>query len=163
RAAALRNAGFWTVSAPFALALLAQVGFLVHQIALLEPSIGRRAAGVAVGVTTLMAIAGRLGLGVVIDRLDQPQAAGAAVASRAMAPAVMTQSTNPVVLIAACAVFGFSVGHLITFPALIIQREFEPRSFGMLIALDRDQPVHLCAGAGRARPPARPDRRLRRA
>src|SRR5262249_25592877 len=36
RAAALRNAGFWTVSAPFALALLAQVGFLVHQIALLE-------------------------------------------------------------------------------------------------------------------------------
>jgi len=135
RSKALRDFGFWTVSAPFALALLAQVGFLVHQIAFLEPSIGRSAAGVAVGVTTAMAIVGRLGLGTVIDRLDQRKASAVSMASQALALAVMTQTTNPAVLIAACAVFGFSVGHLITFPALIIQREFEPQSFGMLIGL----------------------------
>jgi cyanate permease len=39
------------------------------------------------------------------------------------------------VLYAACAVFGFSVGNLITFPALIVQREFPAASFGTLIAL----------------------------
>ena len=39
------------------------------------------------------------------------------------------------VLIAACAVFGFSVGNLITLPALIVQREFDPRSFGVLVSL----------------------------
>jgi MFS family permease len=135
RTRALRDFGFWTVSAPFALALLAQVGFLVHQIAFLEPSIGRSAAGVAVGITTFMAIVGRLGLGTVIDRLDQRKASAVSMASQAIALAVMTQTTNPTALIVACAVFGFSVGHLITFPALIIQREFEPQSFGMLIGL----------------------------
>jgi cyanate permease len=38
-------------------------------------------------------------------------------------------------LIAACALFGFSVGNLITLPALIVQREFDPRSFGVLVSL----------------------------
>ena len=40
-----------------------------------------------------------------------------------------------IALIAACALFGFSVGNLITLPALIVQREFDPRSFGVLISL----------------------------
>ena len=38
-------------------------------------------------------------------------------------------------LMAACALFGFSVGNLITLPALIVQREFDPRSFGVLVSL----------------------------
>ena len=38
-------------------------------------------------------------------------------------------------LFIACALFGFSVGNLITLPALIVQREFDPRSFGVLVSL----------------------------
>ncbi len=38
-------------------------------------------------------------------------------------------------LLAACAVYGFSVGNLITFPSLIIQREFDAASFGLLVGL----------------------------
>jgi cyanate permease len=38
-------------------------------------------------------------------------------------------------LVAACALFGFSVGNLITLPSLIVQREFDARSFGVLISL----------------------------
>jgi cyanate permease len=34
-----------------------------------------------------------------------------------------------------CALFGFSVGNLITLPALIIQREFPKPSFGVLVSL----------------------------
>ena len=37
--------------------------------------------------------------------------------------------------IAACALFGFSVGNLITLPALIVQREFDPRAFDVLVSL----------------------------
>lgn len=135
RPGALRSFRFWTVSAPFALALLAQVGFLVHQIAFLEPAIGRTQAGTAVAITTTMAIFGRLALGTVIDRLNQRLAAALSLASQAVALFVMTQTTNTAALFIACAVFGLSVGNLITFPALIIQREFEAGSFGMLIAL----------------------------
>ena len=46
---ALRSLPFWTVSGPFALALLAQVAFIVHQIAFMEPLVGPRA-GRAVGL-----------------------------------------------------------------------------------------------------------------
>src|SRR6202040_962531 len=42
---------------------------------------------------------------------------------------------DDIVVIAACARFGFSVGNLITLPSLIVQREFDPRSFGVLISL----------------------------
>lgn len=58
RRRALRSLQFWTMSLPFALAIGAQVGFLVHQIALLEPRIGLQLVGVAVAVTTTMACAG---------------------------------------------------------------------------------------------------------
>jgi len=50
RQRALRSAQFWTVAAPFALALLAQVSFLTHLIAFLEPSTGRYLAGVALSI-----------------------------------------------------------------------------------------------------------------
>jgi cyanate permease len=82
-----------------------------------------------------MAVVGRVGLGTVIDRLDQRLASACAFASQAAALLVMTQTREPAVLIGACAVFGFSVGNLITFPALIIQREFDARAFGALTAL----------------------------
>ena len=42
---------------------------------------------------------------------------------------------NDIAVIAACALFGFSVGNLITLPSLIVQREFDPRSFGVLVSL----------------------------
>ena len=36
---------------------------------------------------------------------------------------------------AACVVFGLSAGNLLTLPSLVIQREFEAASFGMLVGL----------------------------
>src|SRR5882757_337535 len=52
----MRRMAFWTISVPFALALLAQIGFIVHQIAMLEPKVGRSGAGFAVALTTSMAV-----------------------------------------------------------------------------------------------------------
>ena len=135
RASALRSWAFWSASAPFALAITSQAGFLVHQIAFLEPAIGRYPAGVAVAVTTAMAIVGRLTLGTMANWLNQRVASALSLASQAAALVVMTQTTDAETLLAACAVYGFSVGNVITFPALIVQREFEPAAFGMLIGL----------------------------
>jgi MFS family permease len=135
KAQALRDPGFWSVAAPFALALTAQVGFIVHQIAFLDPILGRGGVGWAVAVTTSMAVIGRMGLGAVIDRLHQRRASAVSFVSQALALAAMTQTESTPLLLLACAVFGFSVGNLITFPALIIQREFDAASFGRLIAL----------------------------
>ena len=135
RARALRDVAFLTVSMAFALVLFAQVGFIVHLIAFLDPMVGRQNAAIAVALLTAMAMAGRILFSTVIDRLNQRLASAISFVSQAAALAIIINSRNEVALMAACAVFGFSVGNLITLPSLIVQREFDPRSFGVLISL----------------------------
>src|SRR5260370_24808111 len=84
---------------------------------------------------TAMAVVGRVMFSTVIDRLNQRLASAISFASQALALVIIINSRNDVVLITACALFGFSVGNLITLPSLIVQREFDPRSFGVLISL----------------------------
>jgi MFS family permease len=135
RAQAFRDIGFLSVSASFALVLFAQVGFIVHLITFLDSVIGRERAAFAVALMTAMAVVGRVLFSFVIDRLNQRLASAISFVSQAVALAVIINWHNDVALIAACALFGFSVGNLITLPALIVQREFDPRSFGVLISL----------------------------
>jgi predicted MFS family arabinose efflux permease len=135
RAQAFRDVAFLTVSIAFALVLFAQVGFIVHLIAFLDPVIGRQSAALAVALLTAMAVVGRVLFSTVIDRLNQRLASAISFVSQALALAIIINSRNDVVLIAACALFGFSVGNLITLPSLIVQREFDPRSFGVLVSL----------------------------
>jgi predicted MFS family arabinose efflux permease len=135
RAQALRDVAFLSVAIAFALVLFAQVGFIVHLIAYLDPLIGRAHATTAVALLTAMAMAGRVLFSTVIDRLNQRLASAISFTSQAVALLVIIHSRNEMALIAACAVFGFSVGNLITLPSLIVQREFDPRSFGVLISL----------------------------
>ncbi len=135
RALALRNVAFLTVSIAFALVLCAQVGFVVHLITFLDPVIGREHAAIAVAVLTAMAVVGRVLFSTVIDRLNQRLASALSFASQTVALAVIINSRDETLLIGACALFGFSVGNMITLPSLIIQREFDPRSFGVLVSL----------------------------
>jgi MFS family permease len=135
RRAAFRNLSFWTITVPFALVLVAQVGFIVHQISFLNPIIGREHAGIAVSVMSLMAVIGRLIFGAVIDQLNQRKASAASFASQALALVIMVNTTDEYALFAASALFGFSVGNNITLPSLIIQREFDALSFGVLVSL----------------------------
>ena len=133
---ALRSAEFWSVAAPFALALTAQVGFLVHQIAILEPTHRPRA--------------GRI-LGRGADHHgDHRAASGSALSPRASTcggsrrgrwrarPRRCWRSLarpTPPRCSPACVLFGLSAGNLITLPSLVIQREFDAASFGMLVGL----------------------------
>jgi MFS family permease len=135
RALAFRDIAFLTVSIAFALVLFAQVGFIVHLIAFLDPVIGREYAATAVAFLTAMAVVGRVLFSTVIDRLNQRLASAISFASQAVALVIIINSRNEMLLIAACALFGFSVGNVITLPSLIVQREFDPRSFGVLISL----------------------------
>ena len=73
RARAFRDIAFLTVSIAFALVLFAQVGFIVHLIAFLDPVIGRERAATAVALLTAMAVVGRVLFSTVID-LAQPAA-----------------------------------------------------------------------------------------
>ena len=135
RARAFCDVAFLTVSIAFALVLFAQVGFIVHLISFLDPVIGREHAAIAVALLTAMAVVGRVLFSTVIDRLNQRLASAISFASQAVALLIVIHSRNDMLLIAACALFGFSVGNLITLPAMIVQREFDSRSFGVLVSL----------------------------
>ncbi|MBS0528705.1 MAG: MFS transporter [Proteobacteria bacterium] len=135
RSMAFRDVAFLTLTVAFALVLFAQVGFIVHLISFLDPVIGRERAAIAVSLLTAMAVVGRLLFSTVIDRLNQRLASAISFASQGLALMILINSRNEMLLIAACGLFGFSVGNLITLPALIIQREFAPKSFGVLVSL----------------------------
>jgi predicted MFS family arabinose efflux permease len=135
RARAFRDIAFLSVSTAFALVLFAQVGFIVHLISFLDSVIGRERATVAMALLTAMAVVGRVLFSFVIDRMNQRLASSLSFVSQAVALLIVINVRDDVALIAACALFGFSVGNLITLPALIVQREFDPRSFGVLVSL----------------------------
>jgi predicted MFS family arabinose efflux permease len=135
RKRALRDIAFLSVTTAFALVLFAQVGFIVHLISFLDPVIGRGSATVAIAFLTAMAVVGRVLFSTVIDRLNQRLASALSFVSQALALLVVINCRNEMLLIGACAVFGFSVGNLITLPSLIVQREFDPRAFGVLVSL----------------------------
>lgn len=135
RLAIMRQLAFWTVTAAFALALTAQVGVIVHLIALLEPKLGRAGAGFAVSLMTVMAVTGRFSIGLVIDRLDPRWVTAVSVAGQAAALVAILHADSTPMLLAACAVFGYSVGNLITLPPLIIHREFNAASFTAVLGL----------------------------
>jgi MFS family permease len=135
RKALLATPAFWTMVVPIAMALMAQMGFIVHQVTFLEPVVGRSAAGLAVTLMAAMAIVGRLSLGLVVDRLDPRLASAGSMTSQAAALLVLLQSDSPTVLLACCAVYGFSIGNMITFPPLIIQREIGAVAFAAAMGL----------------------------
>ena len=97
---ALRSLPFWTVSGSFSLALLAQVAFIVHQIAFMEPLVGRAQAALSVSIMTVMAVTGRLTLGAVVDRLDPRLISSVSMFSQAVALFCMTRTIDPTLLLA---------------------------------------------------------------
>jgi sugar phosphate permease len=135
RRSALASAHYWTIAAPLMLAIMVQVGFIVHQVSFLFPVLGRERAGLAVSLTALMAAASRVVVGIFIDRLDQRTVGALLLAAQAAALFAMLKFPSPHVAFLASAVFGFAVGVMITLPVLIIQRECPPAAFGMLSGL----------------------------
>ena len=71
-----------------------------------------------------------------IDRLNQRRASAASFASQALGLGLMVVLPDqPAALYVGSVVFGLSVGNVITLPALIVQREFSPQSFGLVVGL----------------------------
>lgn len=136
RARALADPHFWSVALPFGLAVGVQVGLIVHLVNFMLPRIGAEGASVAVGLVSVSAVAGRLAVAGLIDRLNQRLVAAAGIALQVAGEALMLAwPASPGALYVGCVAFGLSVGNNITLPSVIIQREFPPAGFGLLVGL----------------------------
>jgi MFS family permease len=132
----LREPRYLTMVGAFSLGLLAQISFIAHQVAYLEPTLGLKGAGWAVSATSLSALVGRLAVGLVIDRVDRRGASAAVLCVQVCAMIVLLSSESLVGLYLGCILFGFGVGNLITLPGLIVQQEFPRRDFARAVSLN---------------------------
>lgn len=149
RPRAMKSLGFWSIAGPFSVILTTQVAYLTHQINIFEPVVGREAAGLAVSLTTFMAVLGRLILGAMVDKLDNRLTTTLLAGSQAAALAILAFTHTPAAMFAATALFGLSVGNMITLPQLLLQAEFEAASFGLLVALNTSiNQMTYSSGAG---------------
>jgi len=135
RGEALRTWRFWSVSAPFALGLAAQVGVLTHLVALVSPAVGAGGTARAVGTTTAAALIGRLLTGVVVDRLNRRAVASATLVVQMLGLAVLTRPPSAAAVYVGCALFGLGVGNLTTLPGLILAVEWPRERFSALVGL----------------------------
>ena len=135
RSEALRTWRFWSVSAPFALGLAAQVGVLTHLVALVTPVLGAGGAARAVSTTTTAALIGRLATGLVVDRLNRRVVASVTLVIQIVGLALLTRAPSPVGVYAGCALFGLGVGNLTTLPGLILAVEWPRERFSALVGL----------------------------
>jgi MFS family permease len=136
RSDTLRSWHFWSVALPFALAIAAQVGFIVHMVAYLLPLLGAAGTGAAVMCSSLAAMVGRLALGAVIDRLPRRATTSVCFASQACGLGLLLAMPHSVAATyLGVALFGLSVGNVITLPAVIVHAEFSDASFGLIIGL----------------------------
>jgi len=132
----LREPRYLTMVGAFSLGLLAQISFIAHQVAYLEPTLGLQGAGWAVSITSLSALVGRLAVGLVIDRVDRRGASAAVLCVQVSSMIVLLSSDSLFCLYLGCILFGFGVGNLITLPGLIVQQEFPRRDFARAVSLN---------------------------
>jgi MFS family permease len=135
RADALRTWRFWSVSAPFALGLAAQVGVLTHLVSLVTPALGSSGAARAVSATTAAAVVGRLLTGFVIDRVNRRLAASATLVVQIAGLGLLAWAPSAPLVYAGCALFGLGVGNLTTLPGLIVAVEWPRERFSALVGL----------------------------
>jgi MFS family permease len=136
RVEAMRTTAFWALLAGFILVLLAQTGFLLHQISFLEDRLGsRQAASFTLSVTALGSILARLAVGTVADRIDKRWLTVALFVIQATAVLLVVHVDNAVLTYALVLVVGFTIGNIYMMQTLLTSEIFGVVSLGAILGL----------------------------
>jgi MFS family permease len=132
---ALRDIRFVSISAAFAIALMAQVGFLTHQIAFLSPIVGTGGAAWAIGLMVATAMLWRISTGSFIDSVDARTFSFANFLVQALAMVAFLFAEGSIAIYLASCLVGLSIGNMIALPGIVLQREVPRAYFVRAIAL----------------------------
>jgi hypothetical protein len=133
-----RDFRFMTLAAGMTFGLFAQVGLMAHLFSLLAPTLGAQQAGFAMGLVTVMAVAGRTLLGRLMplgaDR--RLVACGGYAAQLTGSLVLMLAGGNGILLlILGVVLFGAGFGNATSLPPLIAQVEFVKEDVQRVVAL----------------------------
>ncbi len=129
---------FATLAAANALGLFAQIGLIAHLLSLMVPVLGVQAAGLAMGLATACAVAGRTALGWLMPpgsdrRVVLAVNYGVQVAGSGLLLA--SGGTSVPLLLMGVALFGLGLGNATSLPPLVAQREFGEADVARVVAL----------------------------
>jgi hypothetical protein len=133
-----RNRKFLTLAAGMALGLFAQIGLVAHLFSLLSPALGAQQAGLAMGLATALAIAGRTAIGWTMplgaDR-RLVACAGYGVQLAGSIVLIAAAGTSVPLLLLGVVLFGIGFGNSTSLPPLIAQVEFVKDDVMRVVAL----------------------------
>ena len=132
---AMRTVSFWGLSFCFALGMVAQSSFLFHQVPFLTLRLGLMGAASVVTVTTLCGIAGRLAFIAVGDRLPVKAWMAIMLGLQALAFVVFVVAEDATALTIGSAMFGVTMGVLVTLQPLATAQVFGQASFGRIYGM----------------------------
>jgi MFS family permease len=136
RAEAARTVSFWALLSGFILVLLAQTGFLLHQISFLEDRLGsRQTASFALSVTALGSILARLAVGAVADRLDKRWLTVALFTIQATSVLLVVHVENVVLTYVLVLMVGFTIGNIYMMQTLLTSEIFGIVSLGTILGM----------------------------
>lgn len=136
RGEAMRTGSFWAITIAYVLVLLAQTGFLLHQIAYLETRLGSRsAAAFALSTTALGSIIARLIVGAFADKLDKRLLTAGIFALQGVAVLATTLVENSVATYVLVLIVGFTIGNVYMMQSLIVAEIFGLVSLGSIFGV----------------------------
>jgi MFS family permease len=141
---AARQFSFWAILLAFLLVLMAQTGFVVHQISFLEDRMGSRSeAAFALSLTALGSTIARLIVGSFADALDKRLLTFVLFVIQGTAVLLVVHIDSIATTWLFVFVFGFTVGNIYMMQSLLVGEIFGLVSFGAIFGL-----VSLAGQAG---------------
>ena len=139
-----RDRAFLTLSLGMALALFAQIGLIAQFVSVLVPALGTQGAGLAAGLSTAAAIAGRMLVGWCMPAGADRRAVAALnllIQALGCGVLILSGSTDVPLLLVGIVLVGFGIGNATSLPPLIAQVEFAradaPRVVALIVAVSQ--------------------------
>ena len=136
RPEAAKTVAFWAILVAFVFVLLAQTGFLIHQIAFLTERMGSaNAAALALSTTAFGSIIARFALGQVADRLNKRVLASGLFLVQGLAVMGLLVVNSRVISYALVMVIGFTIGNIYMMQTLLVAEIFGLVSMGTVFGV----------------------------
>lgn len=133
---AMRTVAFWAILVSFLCVLVAQTGFIVHQVSFLEDRLGSRsAAAFTISVTAVGSIVARLAVGIFADNVDKRLLTVILFVVQGACIALVVHTGNVPATWVITLVFGFTIGNVYMMQSLLVGEIFGLVSFGAVFGL----------------------------
>lgn len=136
RSEALRTVSFWAVFFAFLAVLIAQTGYIIHQVSFLEDRFGSRTtATFTISLTAAGSVIARLVVGIFADNVDRRLLTVVLFVVQATCVLLVVQFENLAMTWVLTLIFGFTIGNVYMMQSLLVGEIFGMVSFGSIFGL----------------------------